>query len=147
MQPIQKYAPPLKQCIFIFSECQFLVARFCIEKHNIINRDIGYLSVLRYISLVGNHKCLLNIIILVRHKSIQRTMNGVVLARFDFYRNSWIMTFQWYYTTYKSTFEYKFVGLFMTFQKYTIFLCTPSEGECAVEVRIHIEISGSVWYN
>ena len=58
------------------------------EEHDVVNGDISDLSVLGHGSFIGNHICLFDMVILVPNKGVQRTVDCVILAGFDFNGNS-----------------------------------------------------------
>ena len=64
---------------------------FCIgcvlKKHNVINWQICYLSVVRDGSFIGEDISLFDMIILILNKGVQRTVNGVILAGLYLYRH------------------------------------------------------------
>ena len=57
------------------------------KKHNVINWQICYLSVVRDGSFIGEDISLFDMIILILNKGVQRTVNSVILAGLYLYRH------------------------------------------------------------
>lgn len=66
--------------LIVSSKLQIFCIGCVLEKHNVINGKIGYLSVVRDGSFVGEDISFFNMIILVLNKGVQCTVNGVILA-------------------------------------------------------------------
>lgn len=60
--------------------------RISIKKHNIIDRYIGYLAFLHYIPFIRYNKRFLDVIIFILHKSIERTVDSIVLSYYNIFR-------------------------------------------------------------
>ena len=55
-----------------------------LEEHDIVDGDIDDLSLRRNRSLIGHNKGFLNMIVFILHEVVQRTVDGIVLARLHF---------------------------------------------------------------
>ena len=53
------------------------------EEHDIVDRKIGDLPLAGYLALIGQYECLLDMVVLVLDKGVERAVYGIVLARLD----------------------------------------------------------------
>ena len=71
-------------CTYCLSQPHILqFSRSIFKEHNIINRNISYLTLCCNSTLIGHNKGFFDIVILVLNKIVQRAVDGVILARFN----------------------------------------------------------------
>ena len=55
----------------------------CGEEHDIVDREIGDLPLAGYLALIGQYECLLDMVVLILDKGVERAVYGIVLAGLD----------------------------------------------------------------
>ena len=53
------------------------------EEHDIVDREIGDLPLAGYLALIGQYECLLDMVVLILDKGVERAVYGIVLAGLD----------------------------------------------------------------
>ena len=53
------------------------------EEHDIVDWEIGDLPLTGYLALIGQYECLLDMVVLILDKGVERAVYGIVLAGLD----------------------------------------------------------------